>query len=238
MFNYQKTELGFKVLKDRSITLNARQRRLLLLIGSDDFNQMQSHHQQRIAEASLLQQLVELDLIQYCGDIAQVADEETILSLNDSNITQTTAHSENQVEAIPALNSNHLASQHNVNRSFDSNLNTHDIPSNTPQQSTSLPTFEDHDQNFNKKLVSENLVFIEQDFETLQLYMCNLLQQYCGLMAKKLVISIQNAEEISQLKSCQMQWTTLLNESHIQPKLLRHALQQVNYSLNSLQTAA
>ena len=41
MFNYQKTELGFKVLKDRSIALNARQRRLLLLIGSDDFNQMQ-----------------------------------------------------------------------------------------------------------------------------------------------------------------------------------------------------
>ena len=232
MFNYQKTELGFKVLKDRSIALNARQRRLLLLIGSDDFNQMQSHHQQRIAEASLLQQLVELDLIQYCGDIAQVAYEQTILSLNDSNITQTTVQAENQVDVIPTLNSNHLTSKHDVDR------NTHDIPSNKPQQSTSVPTFEDHDQTFNKKLVSENLVFIEQDFETLQLYMCNLLQQYCGLMAKKLVNLIQNAEEISQLKSCQMQWTTLLNESHIQPKLLRQALQQVNYSLNSLQTAA
>ncbi|WP_436916129.1 hypothetical protein [Acinetobacter gandensis] len=238
MFNYQKTELGFKVLKDRSITLNARQRRLLLLIGSDDFNQMQSHHQQRIAEASLLQQLVELDLIQYCGDIAHVSDEQTILFSNDSNITQTTAQSENHLEAFPALNSSHLASKHNLNHSFDSNQNTHDIPSNTPQQSTSLPTFEDHHKSFHKELVSENLVFIEQDFETLQLYMCNLLHQYCGLMAKKLVISIQNTEKISQLKSCQMQWTTLLNESHIQPKLLRHALQQVNYSLNHLQTAA
>ncbi|WP_180081463.1 MULTISPECIES: hypothetical protein [unclassified Acinetobacter] len=238
MFNYQKTELGFKVLKDRSIALNARQRRLLLLIGSDDFNQMQSHHQQRIAEASLLQQLVELDLIQYCGDIAHVSDEQTILFSNDSNITQTTAQSENHLEAFPALNSSHLASKHNLNHSFDSNQNTHDIPSNTPQQSTSLPTFEDHHKSFHKELVSENLVFIEQDFETLQLYMCNLLHQYCGLMAKKLVISIQNTEEISQLKSCQMQWTTLLNESHIQPKLLRHALQQVNYSLNHLQTAA
>lgn len=238
MFNYQKTELGFKVLKDRSITLNARQRQLLLLIGSDDFNQMQSHHQQRIAEASLLQQLVELDLIQYCGDIAHVTDEKNILFLSDSNTAQTIAQSENQVEVIPTLNSNHLTSKHDVNRSFDSNLNTQDIPSNKPQQSTSLATFEDHDKSFNKKLVSENLVFIEQDFETLQLYMCNLLQQYCGLMAKKLVISIQNTEEISQLKSCQMQWTTLLNESHIQPKLLRQALQQVNYSLNHLQTAA
>jgi len=238
MFNYQKTELGFKVLKDRSIALNARQRRLLLLIGSDDFNQMQSHYQQRIAEDLLLQQLVELDLIQYCGDIAHVSNEKNIHFSNDLNVTQTTAQTENQVEAFPALNSNQLASKHDVYRSFDSNQNTHDIPSNTPQQSTSLPTFEDHHKSFHKELFSENLVFIEQDFETLQLYMCNLLHQYCGLMAKKLVISIQNAEEISQLKSCQMQWTTLLNESHIQPKVLRQALQQVNYSLNNLQTAA
>ena len=64
MFNYQKTELGFQTLKDRQLALNARQRRLLLLIGSDDFNQMPVHYQQRIAEATLLEQLMELGLIQ------------------------------------------------------------------------------------------------------------------------------------------------------------------------------
>lgn len=64
MFNYQKTELGFQTLKDRQLALNARQRRLLLLIGSDDFNQMPVHYQQRIAEATLLEQLMDLGLIQ------------------------------------------------------------------------------------------------------------------------------------------------------------------------------
>ncbi len=60
----KKTELGFQTLKDRQLALNARQRRLLLLIGTDDSNQMPVHYQQRIAEEPLLEQLMELGLIQ------------------------------------------------------------------------------------------------------------------------------------------------------------------------------
>ena len=77
--------------------------------------------------------------------------------------------------------------------------------------------------------------FIEHDFDELQSFMCSYLQRYCGLMAKRLMLNIQQATDIAELKACQMQWITCLNESNIQPKLLQHALQQINYSLKNLQ---
>jgi hypothetical protein len=52
---------------------------------------------------------------------------------------------------------------------------------------------------------------------------------------KKINFNIQQATDIAELKACQMQWITCLNESNIQPKLLQHALQQINYSLKNLQ---
>ncbi len=65
MFNYQKTELGFQTLKDRQLHIKCNTTSVsLLLIGSDDFNQMPVHYQQRIAEETLLEQLMELGLIQ------------------------------------------------------------------------------------------------------------------------------------------------------------------------------
>ena len=39
MNHYQKTALGLDALQQRHIPLNARQRRLLVLIGTEDFEQ-------------------------------------------------------------------------------------------------------------------------------------------------------------------------------------------------------
>ena len=74
-------------------------------------------------------------------------------------------------------------------------------------------------------------------FDELKQFMMQHLQQYCGLMAKQLILNIQAAEQVSQLKMCQIQWITLLQESRIVPKLLNHALQQVNLSMRKLQSA-
>lgn len=63
MLNYSKTELGFQVLKDRSIVLNARQRQLLLLIGTDDLIMLSSNIQTRIAQPEILNSLYELGLV-------------------------------------------------------------------------------------------------------------------------------------------------------------------------------
>lgn len=63
MDHYFKTDLGIQTLKHRSIQLTARQRQLLLLIGTDDFKILNSALKQRLATPELIQQLEELGLI-------------------------------------------------------------------------------------------------------------------------------------------------------------------------------
>ncbi len=72
-------------------------------------------------------------------------------------------------------------------------------------------------------------------FEDLKHFMIQHLQQYCGLMAKLLIEKIKQSEQLPQLKSCQMQWITQLQESRILPQSLNAALQQVNLSMRTLQ---
>ena len=63
MYQYSKTDLGIQSLKQRSMNLNARQRRLLLLIGSDDFDLLSEQFKQRLAPPELLDQLIDMKLI-------------------------------------------------------------------------------------------------------------------------------------------------------------------------------
>ena len=48
MSQYYKTDLGIESLKQRSMNLNARQRRLLLLIDTEDFDLLNEQFKQRI----------------------------------------------------------------------------------------------------------------------------------------------------------------------------------------------
>ncbi len=63
MNHYQKTALGLDALQQRHIPLNARQRQLLVLIGTEDFEQLADQFKQRIATPEILGQLIELGLI-------------------------------------------------------------------------------------------------------------------------------------------------------------------------------
>ncbi len=76
MDQYFKTDLGIQALKQRSFQLNARQRQLLLLIGTDDFKILNSALKQRLATPELIQQLEELGLI--FQDNAPSADKKII----------------------------------------------------------------------------------------------------------------------------------------------------------------
>lgn len=71
MFQYHKTDLGIESLKQRSMNLNARQLRLLLIIGTEDFNLLNEPFKKRIAPAALLEQLLDLSLIA-CSDVKQI----------------------------------------------------------------------------------------------------------------------------------------------------------------------
>ena len=63
MFNYQKTQLGLDALQQRTRDLNARQRRLLVLIGTEDFDLLGDQFKQRLAPPELIEQLLDMQLI-------------------------------------------------------------------------------------------------------------------------------------------------------------------------------
>ncbi len=63
MFNYQKTQLGLDALQQRTRDLNARQRRLLVLIGTEDFDLLGDWLKQRLAPPELIEQLLGMQLI-------------------------------------------------------------------------------------------------------------------------------------------------------------------------------
>ena len=60
MNEYYKTQLGIDTLQSRSKDLTARQRRLLVLIGTEDFTLLADQFKQRIAPPELLEQLSNL----------------------------------------------------------------------------------------------------------------------------------------------------------------------------------
>ena len=191
MNHYQKTALGLDALQQRHIPLNARQRRLLVLIGTEDFEQLADQFKQRIATPEILGQLIELGLI---------------------HSTQT-SHAPSQIQSEPPPPASVLEiSQNNVNPiDLDSTA-----PTPAPSPAPPLKAY---------------------SFEETRDLMMSLLQRYCGLMAKQLILQIQSATDLHSLKRCQMQWITTLQESRIEPAVLNQHLQQINHSLLRLQAA-
>ncbi len=60
--------------------------------------------------------------------------------------------------------------------------------------------------------------------EEIQKIMQNTLQQYCGLMAKQLIISIAQAQSIEDIRLYQSKWLTTLFESRINRQELNQLL--------------
>ena len=75
----------------------------------------------------------------------------------------------------------------------------------------------------------EKLAFVE-----IQQLMIQTLSSYCGLMARPLIQQIQQVKTIPELKVCQMQWITSLQESRIPPIQLNQTLKLINYSVEHL----
>ncbi|USE82317.1 hypothetical protein [Acinetobacter tibetensis] len=216
MIHYSKTQLGHDALKQRSLQLNARQRRLLVLIGTEDFDSMNEIFKQRLAPPELIEQLSEMGLIMASSirSLAETTDQIQTTSL-------------------------HTAQQ---------NAFTHRL-TKEPQQPIQLEITEPRPQAV--RLSEEQIVqpnpsievepkfedLVALDFDDVKYLMAQLLQKYCGLMAKQLILRIQGSEDIRALKLCQMQWITQLQETRIPPKELNRILHQINFSLQRLNPA-
>ena len=191
MSHFFKTELGQNALQQRNIELTARQRRLLLLIDHEDFQDLNHDYKQRIAPTELVQQLIDMGLLAQQATQPPVKNE-----IKEDLGVQSSEVSRSETSAIEEV----------------SEINTAPVQQIQPE-STSL----------------EKLAFVE-----IQQVMVQTLTTYCGLMARPLVQKIQSIKTLQQLKSCQMQWITSLQESRIPPTQLNQTLKVINYSVQHL----
>lgn len=206
MAGFYRTNLGRVALQQRNIVLNAKQRRLLLLIDHEDFQNLNDEFKKRIASPELIQQLIDLKLIAPISSAKPSTDEEITLKTSTTNNVEV-KQKETVVSAIQQ--SAHLVSEIQLSqeKALDSSCSSYSQPA-APAQTLS--------------------------FEEIQQLMMNTLSNYCGLMTKPLVQKIEKTITIQELKLCQMQWITCLQESRIPPQELARALRTINYSIQLL----
>ena len=204
MSGFYRTNLGRVALQQRNFTLNAKQRRLLLLIDHEDFQSLNSEFKTRIAPPELIQQLIDLKLIATSNESYSELTEQ--ISMQESSIPSNEVHPKN----IDENKSNDLVGEIQVPQS------TSVTSSNIENDQPSIP--------------------VQQlSFEEIQLLMKQSLGQFCGLMAKPLIQKIEQIKTLQELKMCQMQWITHLQESRIPPHELAKTLQSINYSIQLIQ---
>ncbi|WP_373358768.1 hypothetical protein ACEN3H_05795 [Acinetobacter lactucae] len=203
MAGFYRTNLGRVALQQRNIALNAKQRRLLLLIDHEDFQNLNSEFKKRIASPELIQQLIDLKLIAPSNVNHSELNEQ--LSFPERPITTVEAH---QKKPTDDHKNDDIVGEIQVPQSLQSS----NIENTQPQ----IP--------------------VQQlSFEEIQQLMRQSLSQYCGLMAKPLIQKIEQIKTLQELKMCQMQWITHLQESRIPPHELAHTLHSINYSIQLIQ---
>ncbi|MDD9321884.1 MULTISPECIES: hypothetical protein [Acinetobacter calcoaceticus/baumannii complex] len=203
MAGFYRTNLGRVALQQRNIALNAKQRRLLLLIDHEDFQNLNSEFKKRIASPELIQQLIDLKLIAPSNVNHSELNEQ--ISFPERPITTVEAH---QKKPTDDHKNDDIVGEIQVPQSLQSS----NIENTQPQ----IP--------------------VQQlSFEEIQQLMRQSLSQYCGLMAKPLIQKIDQIKTLQELKMCQMQWITHLQESRIPPHELAHTLHSINYSIQLIQ---
>lgn len=229
MDQYFKTDLGIQALKQRSFQLNARQRQLLLLIGTDDFKILNNSLKQRLATPELIQQLEELGLI-----FQDNAQSEGKTNNNSLTVGNTSVSTDSEQKPILA--------QTTITQSTKENIISSISISEKITETFPPPPIHDNEPAKDQKPQQEDLKENKSDlipisFDEIKYKMAHLLQTHCGLMTKQLVIQIQQAKSIRDIKLCQMQWITALQESRISPLVLNQAMQQINHALHHLQSS-
>ena len=209
MSQYHKTQLGLESLKQRSMDLNARQRRLLLLIGTEDFNLLNEQFKRRIASAELLQQLLDMGLITYSA-------------IEQTQTTVSSAEMKSEIEtSLPTQTTTTLAEK------FAELIKTTALRPSI--SSLADPVSQVTEPQNEIEMIMEVLAF-----QKVKQLIIHLLQKNCGLMAKQLMNRILQTQDLPSLKLCQMQWMTTLQESRIPAHDLNQCLKQINFSLQKL----
>jgi len=213
MMRYSKTAKGLHVLQHRNVELNARQRRLLVLIGTEDFDLLTPQFKARIAPHDLLQQLCDIGLIE-------------IQELETSNAAVGT-------ESAPANNSVKASFPHFPESNIQTSI-TRPAPSadlEAPITTTLVATPHVPD-------VPADIPYITLNQEQVRSLMLDSLKKYCGLLAKQHIQNIAQAPDVNALRVCQVQWLTLLQESRMPSQELNQLFKQISHALSMLRAQA
>lgn len=225
MFNYQKTQLGLDALQQRTRDLNARQRRLLVLIGTEDFDLLGDQLKQRLAPPELIEQLLDMQLI------APAALEQDTLQQQEQVPTPNPLHTEIHSQLASSTHQAHAESS--ADPIHTQNLQVNSAPAYLEARvAANINAEQSAEQPVPQAEIQPEIIAL--GFEDVKFLMMDTLQRHCGLMAKQLIQRILQAQDIRSLKLCQMQWITSLQETRLPPKTLNQILQQINHSLQKL----
>lgn len=120
MKHYIKTELGIQALQQRLFGLSPKLRRLLLLIGTPDFQKLTIQLQQNIATPEMLQHLEQLGLIQniQTQNQTQIQESRKIKEI----VRPQEKHEDAATKDIPVRSQAPLASAAQVNVAFENEI--------------------------------------------------------------------------------------------------------------------
>lgn len=170
MAGFYRTNLGRVALQQRNIALNAKQRRLLLLIDHGDFQSLNSEFKKRIAPPEIIQQLIDLELIAPISSPEPSGYEEiTFIKSAINNAEENREKSKNSSKDF----SNQLVGE--ILLSQQNNLDESCTPYNQPV------------------IPSQPL-----SFEEIRQLMMKTLSSYCGLMTncKNHVFPLKNLQQL------------------------------------------
>ncbi|MHA3080462.1 hypothetical protein [Acinetobacter sp. ANC 5502] len=205
---YVKTTAGQEALQQRSKQLSAKQRQLLFLMGTDDFDKLPAASRQRLFQPEVIDHLLELGFI-----------------INSTPETETETETETIAAAIPTVN---VLSQV---------LQRYSQPRAKPTLAEEIAE-EEQQAAFKLDMTPPPDPDTALNFPAIKGLMIDTLRQYGGLLARGLIEKIDKCENTSELKRCHMAWVTLLQETRLPAKQLHSQVKHLQkfYHLHETET--
>lgn len=239
--DYKRTDAGNLELMQRQQKLNARTRTLLLLLEKDELKQLSFDARGKIASAENFQNLLDLGLI------INIAGSETASIIPSSpsatNASQQLiqkAHASNHIDKLDSEKfSANQSTSHITKSSANIQPDTAQAQPEAPSPFKAPTKIKQHENNLAEHDVakdqhSEKAKIHTINFDEVKTLMQHTLQQYAGLMAKRLVVAIAEAESTQQLRQHQSKWLTSLFETRISRQQLNELLAVINASLEQI----
>ncbi|MBF7688432.1 hypothetical protein [Acinetobacter rathckeae] len=190
--NYIRTAEAITALETRDRVLSAKQRQLLILIGSKDFNKLSDTAKEAMCSSEVFNSLIDLGFLTHNNHDA-VSTPEPQKSSEIKEQDTLTPSKQTKTPITP-----HVQSEPTIH--------------NEAPVTIQVQPEESHEQ----------YQQIELTFDNMKQLLIATLSQHCGLMGKTHAKKIENAQTVAELKRSHMTVITLLQESRMsQAELLQ-----------------